>query len=91
MAEEGAQGIQLHWASLPDDEVTIHHGIPVTTVPRTLLEISAVVQRHEFRSAMRQAEQLRLTDRLWLGDLTERYPRKPGIPIRAVVEEAQQV
>ena len=40
---------------------------------------------------MRQAEQLRLTDRLWLGDLLERYPRKPGSPtLRAVVEDAQR-
>jgi hypothetical protein len=85
------RGIQLHWADLPDDEVTIHHGIRVTTVPRTLLDISAVVQHAEFRSAMRQAEQLRLTDRLWLGDLIKRYPRKPGISaVRAVVEEAQR-
>ena len=85
------KGMQLHWADLPDDEVTIHHGIPVTTVPRTLLDISAVVQHAELRSALRQAEQLRLTDRLWLGDLVERYPRKPGISIiRAVVEEAQR-
>jgi hypothetical protein len=50
------KGIQLHWVDLPDDEVTIHHGIPVTTVPRTLLDISAVVQHAEFRSAMRQAD-----------------------------------
>src|SRR5215210_5483778 len=46
------RGIQLHWADLPDDEVTIHHGIRVTTVPRTLLDISAVVQHAEFRSAI---------------------------------------
>jgi hypothetical protein len=84
------RGIRLHRADLPDDEVTTQHGIPTTTVPRTLLDLSAVVQRDEWRSALRQAEQLRLTDRLWLGDLVERYPRKPGIPIvRAVVEEAQ--
>jgi hypothetical protein len=75
------QGIRLHWANLPDDEITTHQGIPTTTVPRTLLDLSAVVQRDELRSAVRQAEQLRLTDRLWLGDLIERYPRKPGIPI----------
>jgi hypothetical protein len=31
-------------------------------------------------SAVRQAEQLRLTDRRWLGDLIERYPRRPGAP-----------
>jgi uncharacterized protein DUF559 len=72
------------------DETTTHHGILTTTVPRTLLDLSAVVQRDELRSAMRQAEQLRLTDRLWLGDLIERYPRKAGIPtLRAVVQDAQ--
>ena len=85
------KGIHLHWANLPDDETTVHQGIPTTTVPRTLLDLSAVVQRDELRSALRQAEQLRLTDALWLGDLILRYPRKPGIPIlKAVVEEAQR-
>jgi len=80
----------MHWADLPADETTVHHGIPTTTVPRTLLDLSAVVQRDEWRGALRQAEQLRLTDRLRLGDLVERYPRKHGVPIvRAVVEEAR--
>jgi very-short-patch-repair endonuclease len=60
-------------------------------VPRTLLDLSAVVQRDELRSAMQQAEQLRLTDPLSPADLIERYPRKPGIPIlKAVVQEAQR-
>jgi REase_MTES_1575/Transcriptional regulator, AbiEi antitoxin len=85
------KGIHLHYANLPDDETTTHDGIPTTTVPRTLLDLSAVVQRDELRSAVRQAEQLQLRDRLWLGDLIQRYPRKPGIPIlKAVVEEAQR-
>jgi very-short-patch-repair endonuclease len=31
-----------------------------------------------------------LRDRLWLGDLVERYPRKPGVPaVRALIAEAQ--
>jgi len=81
----------MHWANLPADEITTHHGIPTTTVPRTLLDLSAVVRRDELRGALRQAEQLRLTDPLWLGDLIERYPRKPGAPaIRALIEEAQR-
>lgn len=84
-------GIRMHWANLPDDETTVRHGIPTTTVPRTLLDLSAVVQRDEWRSALRQAEQLRLTDRLRVGDLVARYPRKPGAPIvRAVVREAER-
>ena len=81
----------MHWANLPADEITTHHGIPTTTVPRTLFDLSAVVRRDELRGALRQAEQLRLTDPLWLGDLIERYPRKPGAPaIRALIEEAQR-
>jgi very-short-patch-repair endonuclease len=84
------KGVRLHWADLPADEVTVHDGIPTTTVPRTLLDLASVLQRHELRSALRQAEQLKLMDRLWLGDLIERYPRKPGIPsLKAVVQEAQ--
>ena len=84
------EGIRVHWADLPADEVTVHHGIPVTTIARTLFDLSAVVQRDELRAAFRQAEQLRLTDPLGVEALIGRYPRKPGIPtLRAVFEEAQ--
>jgi very-short-patch-repair endonuclease len=49
------------------------------------------VRRDELRAALRKADQLRLTDKLWLGDLVERYPRRPGIPAaRALIEEAQR-
>lgn len=82
--------IGLHHADLPPDERTTHRGIPVTTVPRTLLDLSAVVQRHELRSAWRQTEQLRLTDALSVPDLMARYPRRPGMPnLRAVLAEVQ--
>jgi very-short-patch-repair endonuclease len=83
------RGIQVHRAILPADERTTHRGIPTTTVPRTLLDLSAVVQRHETRSALRKAEQLRLTDPLSLHDLAQRYPRRPGLAaIRALLKEA---
>ena len=85
----GRSGIEVHRAVLPDDERTTHRGIPTTTVPRTLLDLSAVVKRHEVRSALRKAEHLRLTDPLSLHDLTTRYPRRPGLKaIRALLEEA---
>ena len=84
-------GIQLHYANLPADEITVHHGIPVTTIARTLLDLSAVVQRDELRSAFRQVEQRRLTDAIGVGAMIERYPRKPGRPIlRAVFQEARR-
>jgi very-short-patch-repair endonuclease len=89
-AHRHRNGLIVHRASLREDERTTHRGIPVTTVPRTLLDLSAVVRPHDLRSAFRQAEQLRLTDRLSLGDLAERYPRKPGIAtVKALLEEAR--
>jgi very-short-patch-repair endonuclease len=88
-ARRGRDGIQVHRAALPADERTTHRGIPTTTVPRTLLDLSAVLKRHEVRSALRQAEHLRLTDPLSLHDLTTRYPRRPGLKaIKALLEEA---
>jgi very-short-patch-repair endonuclease len=82
-------GIIVHRSPLRDDECTTHRGIPTTTVPRTLLDLSAIVRPDALRSALRQAEQLRLTDPLSLIDLAERYPRRPGLAkIRALLEEA---
>jgi very-short-patch-repair endonuclease len=82
-------GIQVHRAVLPPDERTTHRGIPTTTVPRTLLDLSAVVGKRHLRSALREAEHLRLTDPLSLHDLSARYPRRPGLrAIRALLAEA---
>jgi very-short-patch-repair endonuclease len=85
----GRAGIVVHRAVLPQDERTTHRGIPTTTVPRTLLDLSAVVKRHDLRSALREAEYQRLTDPLSLHDLSARYPRRPGLKaIRALLKEA---
>ena len=82
-------GIIVHRSPLRDDERTTHRGIPATTVPRTLLDLSAVVRLADLRAALRQAEQLRLTDPLSLTDLAERYPRRPGLAaIKALLQEA---
>jgi very-short-patch-repair endonuclease len=83
------EGIVVHRGVVRDDERTTHRGIPTTTVPRTLLDLSAVVRPDALRSALRQAEQLRLTDPLSLSDLVERYPRRPGVAdIKALLSEA---
>ena len=74
---------------LPADERTTHRGIPTTTVPRTLLDLSAVVTKRHLRSALREAEHLRLSDPLSLHDLIARYPRRPGLKaIKALLAEA---
>ena len=55
------------------DEVTVEHGIPVTTVPRTLFDLAAGASVDVVESALREAEYLRLHDRLSLPDLLARY------------------
>jgi hypothetical protein len=59
---QGRDGIQVYRAKLPADERTTHRGIPTTTVPRTLLDLSAVVTKRHLRGALREAEHLRLSD-----------------------------
>ena len=82
--------VTVHRSTLRGDERTRHRGIPTTTVPRTLLDLSAVLKPADLRGALRQAEQLRLTDPLSLRDLVDRYPRRAGVAtVRALLDEAR--
>src|SRR3954469_24186100 len=40
-------GLHAHCAVLPPDEMTTYQGIPVTTAPRTLLDLAAVIPSNE--------------------------------------------
>jgi hypothetical protein len=79
--------IRRHRALLPADEVAVEDGIPVTTVPRTILDLAAAgATEHAVEAALRQAEFRRLHDRLSLPDLLDRYPRHRGVrAIRAAL------
>ena len=70
--------IRRHFALLPEDEVTVHEGIPTTTVPRTVLDFAATTSIDDVEVAIRQVEFLRLYDPLSLLDLIERYPGRRG-------------
>jgi len=67
-------GIELHRSGLPADETTVRGGIPVTTPPRTLLDLAAVIPRHQLERAVNEAEVQRLTDELTLDELLNRHP-----------------
>jgi hypothetical protein len=70
--------------------VTSVRGIPVTTVPRTLLDLAAVLPAHQVERAVNEAEFQRRTDRLSLADLLARYPRRRGAKgLRAIVDGLQ--
>jgi predicted transcriptional regulator of viral defense system/very-short-patch-repair endonuclease len=70
--------IRVHEALLPADEVTDVRGIPVTSVPRTTLDLAAKRPMREVARLIHEAEVQRLWDPLSLWDLLERYPGRSG-------------
>jgi hypothetical protein len=81
-------GVRFHRSSLPDDEVTTRDSVPVTTVPRTLFDLAAVISPGQLARAVNEAEIGRLWDPLSLQDLLERHPRRPGADaVRAVIDK----
>jgi very-short-patch-repair endonuclease len=87
----GPAGVWVHRSLLPDDEKTTIEGVPVTTVPRTLLDLATVVTRRRLEQAINEVEVLRLMDPLSLPDLLERYPRRRGSALlrRLIQSEAR--
>jgi hypothetical protein len=81
-------GSIVHRSSLlPADERTVVDGIPVTTVPRTLFDLAAVLPRRQAERAVEEAEVQGLTDELSLPDLVARYPGRRGArTIRRLLE-----
>jgi hypothetical protein len=72
------EGVRFHRPQCPDDERTTVQGIPVTTVPRTILDCAAGMPERRVERLINEADVLRLHDRLSLPDLLHRYPRRPG-------------
>ncbi len=79
-----------HHCHLPADEIAVEEGIAVTTVPRTILDLSATEPTETVERLLREAEFRRLWDRLSLRDLVERYPGKRGVrKVRAALERVE--
>ena len=70
--------IQPHRAVLPDDEVTVERGIPVTNPARTLLDLAAVLTPQQLAHALNEAEIRRLASPLPLDALVARHPNRRG-------------
>lgn len=69
--------------------MTRRSGIPVTTVPRTLLDLAAVVPRPELASAFREAEAKRWVTPQSLSEALDRHPgRRGNANVRAVLADA---
>jgi len=70
--------LEIHQASLREDEITARDGIAVTTPARTLLDLAAVVSPHHLARAATEAEIQRLTSPTSLAALVARYPTRAG-------------
>jgi hypothetical protein len=75
----GRRGIEVRELPLARDESATRDGVPVTSVPRTLMDLAAVVTRPQLSRAAEQAEALRLADSLTLDALVARHTGRPGI------------
>jgi len=74
------RGISAHRdGSLLDADRTVLRGIPCTTVPRTLLDLAAVVPIEELRRAISEAEVLRLLDHQSVRRLIKRSRGRRGV------------
>ncbi len=73
-------GIIMHQVRrLPVEDHTVRNGIPITTVPRTLLDLAAVLRAEQLARTFEQAERLRLLDVNALEELCRNRPRHRGV------------
>ncbi len=81
-------GIAAHRSPLPESEIAIVAGVPVTSISRTLFDLAAVLTRGQLERAFNEAEVLRLADWQSVPDLLERYPgRRGSAALRALLRD----
>ncbi|MPZ88850.1 MAG: hypothetical protein GEU81_12400 [Nitriliruptorales bacterium] len=68
-------GVLVHHAPLPDDDVTSRDGVPVTTVWRTLVDVSELVDADEFARLVSEALDRGLLSRARVRQLADHQPR----------------
>lgn len=77
----------VHWAALPGDETAERNGLPLTTVPRTLLDLSAITPPGRLRRLVKEAEFQRLASLEALGAVLRRHPYRRGRRALATIVE----
>jgi very-short-patch-repair endonuclease len=79
-------GIVVHSTTLPRSEYCVRDGIPVTGVPRTLLDLASCAPRHELAEAVNEAHAQRRVGPAQLERIVACHPGRAGT--RALVEVA---
>ncbi len=76
-ANRSHRGIRMHRSSLLDvDDVRRHHGIPITTPARTLVDLAATFEYRALRRVVREAQRRLITVRQLLDTLNRLGPRR---------------
>jgi very-short-patch-repair endonuclease len=84
-------GIRRHHKALPPDEMTVEEGLPVTSVPRTILDMAATEPLDVVENLIREMEFRQLWDRLSLPDLIQRNPGRRGVRrVRLALERLEE-
>ena len=85
-------GITFHRVRhLDEDDRTVVDGIPVTSVPRTLLDLAEVVRPRALERAFEEAERLRLLDVRAVERLLDKSTGRRGQrPLRALLREYRE-
>jgi very-short-patch-repair endonuclease len=78
--------IRTHW--VPALERTLRNRIPVTTVPRTLLDLAPIASPKQLRRATNQAERNGWLNQRAVGELIDNHPRRAGIKAFTAVTAA---
>ena len=83
--------IEIHCSVLPADERTVLDGIPITTWPRTLLDLATVLDHDALIRGLNEADARELTDPLSLTALLERHRGERGAgALRRALDEASR-
>jgi very-short-patch-repair endonuclease len=91
-ATRSSAAIRRHVSDVPTDERTVVEGIPVTSVPRTVLDLAATQPAAVVEAMLREVEFRQLWDRLSLADLVDRYPGRRGVrKVRQALELVRDV
>lgn len=84
-------GVRARCSAIRPDEVALVDGIPVTSIPRTLLDLASVLSRHQLETAFNEVEVRGLTDKLSVIDLLERYPgRRGSAVVRSILADEKK-
>ncbi len=85
------RNIAVHRHPLREDEIEVVRGIPVTCAARTAFDFAAVARdRRELERVWNEMEVRRLTGRVSVPQLLQRYPGRPGAPaLRALLDSRE--